>query len=43
MQDFFGSSCRCTGELSYLKPYWSATCNMTVTHDQSAVGLVKTF
>jgi len=32
-----------TAELPYLKPYSTATCNVTVTHDGNAVGLVEMY
>jgi len=36
-----GSGCRTACGSLNLKPYSTAFCNMTVTHDESAVGLVK--
>jgi len=38
----YDSGYRTACRSSYLKPYSTTTCNMTVTHDESAVGLVKT-
>jgi len=40
---FMGSVYRSAYEHSYLKTYLSATCNVTVTHDKCAVGLVETY
>jgi len=37
-----GSGYRTTCRFLHLKPYSTAFCNMTVTHDESAVGLVET-
>jgi len=37
-----GSGYRTACGSSYLKPYSIATCNMTVMHDESVVGLVET-
>ena len=42
-QNFTGSGYRTAWEYSYLKPYSTTTCSMTVTHDESAVGLVETY
>jgi len=39
---FLGSGCRTACGSLNLKPYSTAFCNMTVTHDESAVGLVET-
>jgi len=38
-----GSGYRTTCESSYWQPYSTATCNVTVTHDDSAVELVETY
>jgi len=37
----FGSDYRTVCRSSYLKPYSTATCNVTVMHDESVVGLVE--
>jgi len=37
-----GSGCRTACGFLNLKPYSTAFCSMTVTHDESAVGLVET-
>jgi len=38
---FYGSGCRTACGFLNLKPYSTAFCNMTVMHDESAVGLVE--
>jgi len=41
---YLGSGYRTIHGSSYLKLCWTATCNMIVTHDESAVvGLVQTY
>jgi len=38
-----GSGCRTARESFVLKPYkYNHLCNVTVTHDENAVGLVET-
>ena len=40
---FFGSGYRTAYGSSYLKPYSTATCNVTITHGESVIGFIKMY